>query len=163
MADHTESIQIDFDASVVTYDQLLALFWTNHTSTRTSDDRQYMSAIWCQNEEQLRAALGSKAKLAHAARVTTVIEQISSWTNAEDYHQKFYLRSNQSLFAALGIDGEELINSPTATKLNWYSNGNGTAEELDKDIKRWKTSSDKAKAIRKALGGEFTSSAACGR
>jgi len=53
--DHTESVQIDYDPKVTSYDKLLKLFWNNHDST-ACHTRQYMSAIFYHNEEQKEAA-----------------------------------------------------------------------------------------------------------
>ena len=56
MGDHAETIQIDFDPTRITYEQLLELFWTSHNPCRSAWSRQYMSAIFYEGEQQ-RAAI----------------------------------------------------------------------------------------------------------
>lgn len=46
MGDHTETMQIDYDPSVITYDELLAEFWASHRPTRSAASRQYASVIF---------------------------------------------------------------------------------------------------------------------
>lgn len=49
--DHAETIQIEFDENQVNYEALLDIFWENHNPT-AANKRQYMSAIFYNNEEQ---------------------------------------------------------------------------------------------------------------
>ncbi|TKX53873.1 peptide methionine sulfoxide reductase, partial [Halorubrum sp. SS7] len=67
--------------------------------------------------------------------IGTRIEQLSRFSPAEDYHQKYKLRSVSSLidaFDAAGYDDEALRESPIAAKLNGYAAGHDVAvvEEL---------------------------------
>ena len=45
MMDHTESIEVVFDPTKVTYEKLLDFFWKEHTPTGGSYSRQYMNAV----------------------------------------------------------------------------------------------------------------------
>ena len=56
MKDHSESIQIDFDSKIISYEDLLNLFWSSHSPTHIHFRKQYMSAIWFHDEEQKTSA-----------------------------------------------------------------------------------------------------------
>ena len=60
IGDHAETIQIDFDPTVMTYEELLATFWASHNPIRLKLRRQYMSAIFYHDASQRDAALASK-------------------------------------------------------------------------------------------------------
>lgn len=51
MGDHTETTQIVFDPTVVSYEELLKMFWSDHDATRSSG-KQYRSAIFYESETQ---------------------------------------------------------------------------------------------------------------
>eukprot|EP00899_Mesostigma_viride_P015078 jgi/Mesvir1/23571/Mv18267-RA.1 len=55
MGDHSESVQLSYDPNVITYEQLLDLFWTMHDPMGRRS-RQYMSAIFTHDERQMAAA-----------------------------------------------------------------------------------------------------------
>ncbi len=95
---HAESVEVEFDESVVTYEDLLRHFWQLHDPTqlnRQGPDRgtQYRSAIFYHSPEQQAAATASKEKLAASGRfkdpVVTEIVAAGPFYGAEDYHQQY--------------------------------------------------------------------------
>lgn len=58
-ADHTETVEIEFDPNTTSYEKLLKLFWSNHDST-SCRSRQYMSAIFYHDDTQKDLAIKSK-------------------------------------------------------------------------------------------------------
>src|SRR6266853_5466048 len=95
---HAEVVQVEFDPSQVTYEQLLAVFWENHDPTtlnRQGPDvgTQYRSAVFYHTPEQQAAALASKEKLEGEKRfrrpIVTEIEPAADFHRAEDYHQQY--------------------------------------------------------------------------
>lgn len=93
---HAEVVQVEFDSSKVSYDQLLNVFWENHDPTtlnRQGPDAgsQYRSAIFFHNPEQEKAALASKEahKSGFRKPIVTVIEPAQEFWIAEDYHQQY--------------------------------------------------------------------------
>jgi peptide-methionine (S)-S-oxide reductase len=112
---HTEAVRVVFDPSVVSYEQLLRVFWENHDPTqgmRQGNDvgTQYRSGIYAYDEAQRRAAEDSKnayqAKLAEAGlgSITTEILAAPEFYYAEDYHQQ-YLAKNPGGYCGLGGTG----------------------------------------------------------
>lgn len=96
---HVEAVQVEYDPSQVSYEELLNVFWNSHdptTDNRQSPefDSQYRSAIFFHNAEQEEAARRSKEKLQMSGKFTrdivTEITPASEYYLAEDYHQQYY-------------------------------------------------------------------------
>jgi peptide-methionine (S)-S-oxide reductase len=94
---HAEVVQVTFDPAVVTYDQLLEVFWAMHDPTQI--DRQgpdigdqYRSVILTNSPEQELAATESKARAQaqFSRNIATTIEPLTRFYPAEDYHQRYY-------------------------------------------------------------------------
>lgn len=95
---HAESVQVTFDPSVVSYDQLLDVFFTAHNPTeldRQGNDTgpQYRSAIFYADEAQKQAA-EAKIRALNAAQafpdpIVTAVEPLKSFFAAESYHQNY--------------------------------------------------------------------------
>lgn len=96
---HAEAIKITYDASVITYAQLMQIFFTGHDPTtldRQGNDfgHQYRSAIFYENEDQKKVAEAyikqlNDAKAFDSKVVTTVEDLKGAFYPAEDYHQDY--------------------------------------------------------------------------
>jgi len=135
IGDHTESLQLEYDPTKTTYQELLNIFWSTHNPVYRCS-LQYKSGIWYHNEEQEKLAKLSKEQREKAKGQTfyTVIEPISVFTIAEDYHQKWELRKNREFLKALKINDAQLIKSTPAARLNGYLGGCGSLPELMKEV-----------------------------
>jgi len=96
---HAEAIEITYDANIISYDQLLDVFWMNIDPTDARGqfvDRgsQYRTGIFYLNEEQKRQAEDSRKRLAESGRfdrpIVTEITEATAFYPAEDYHQDYY-------------------------------------------------------------------------
>jgi len=97
---HAEVVQVEYDPKVVSYDDLLTVFWNNHDPTtlnRQGPDvgDQYRSAIFFHDVEQEATAKSSKEKLQNSdkfkdKKIVTEIGPASSFYKAEDYHQQYF-------------------------------------------------------------------------
>lgn len=139
MGDHSETVQIDYDPSRVSYRELLDIFWKSHNASRNSWSRQYRSAVFYHNEEQRKLAEETRDHLASKThqRIATAIEPYSGFTIAEDYHQKHSLRLFPELLDELKADYPDMkdfLYSTAVTRLNGYLGGYGTCESLQKEI-----------------------------
>lgn len=99
---HVEAARIVFDDSVVSYAQLLDIFWRSVDPTDEGGqfcDRghSYTTAIFALDEEQKRAALASKEALTASGKlsapVVTPVLDATRFTDAEDYHQDYYKKN----------------------------------------------------------------------
>src|SRR5216683_2621660 len=95
---HAEVVEVDYDPSKVTYEELLKVFWENHDPTtlnRQGPDvgTQYRSAVFFLTPEQEAAAKASKEKLQKNGRykrpIVTEINPALEFYPAEDYHQQY--------------------------------------------------------------------------
>jgi peptide-methionine (S)-S-oxide reductase len=96
---HAECTQITFDSSIVSYDELLEIFWKTHDPTtlnRQGNDSgtQYRSVIFYHNEEQKQKAEFYKNKITEEKiwdkPIVTEITKFEKFYPAEDYHQEYY-------------------------------------------------------------------------
>jgi peptide-methionine (S)-S-oxide reductase len=96
---HAEAIRIAFDPSVISYHELLDIFFHTHDPTqlnRQGNDvgTQYRSAVFPHSAEQEGAARDAivRAQTDWLAPIVTTIEPLREWYPAEDYHQEYFAR-----------------------------------------------------------------------
>ena len=117
---HTEAIQVTFDRTVIRYEQILDVFFSEHNPTvravrggfgagapwreascgvgitrpfAPQRKAQYKSAIWFHSPEQEQSARAAIAALeARFGKVHTDLAPAAPWTDAEEYHQQFYFK-----------------------------------------------------------------------
>lgn len=97
---HTEAVEIRYDPDVVSYEELLDVFWVNHdptTNTRQFCDKggQYRPGIFYHDAEQKRLAEQSKRRIeqSHSFPVVTEITKAVTFYPAEEYHQDYYKKN----------------------------------------------------------------------
>src|SRR5207302_11329357 len=95
---HAESIKITYDPNVISYGQLLQIFFTAHdptTKDRQGNDsgHQYRSAIFFENDDQKKVSEAYIKQLndakAFSSPIVTTLEPLEGFYPAEDYHQDF--------------------------------------------------------------------------
>lgn len=138
IGDHTETIEIDYDPEVISYRELLEIFFDSHNPYSQAYSRQYASLILYNNSEQQQIAETVKKELeAESGReIKTEIKELDRFYLAEDYHQKFRLQQ-QVAFRDHYLDQmtmEEFINSPAVTKVSGYITGNGERDNIIQNI-----------------------------
>jgi peptide-methionine (S)-S-oxide reductase len=117
---HTEAVLVVFDPAVVSYEQVLKVFWENHDPTqgmRQGNDvgTQYRSAIYTSSPEQAATAAISRDAYQQAltaagrSEITTEVAEAGDFWYAEDYHQQ-YLHKNPLGYCGLGGTG---VSCPT--------------------------------------------------
>jgi peptide-methionine (S)-S-oxide reductase len=99
---HTEAVRVVFDPQIVSYDELLAVFWRNIDPTVTDRQfcdvgNQYRSGIFFHNEAQREAAESSRTELKKAKPfndpIVTEITAGTAFYPAEVYHQDYYKKN----------------------------------------------------------------------
>ena len=95
-----EAVQIKFDSELVSYDELVKIFFRSVDPTDDGGqfcDRghSYTTAIWPQNEEQAKIAMTGKEEAAKAlgSEIATAIEGSAQFWPAEEYHQDYYIKN----------------------------------------------------------------------
>ena len=98
---HIEVVDIFFDSSVITFDELLKIFWFNHDPTslnRQGDDEgsQYSSVIFYYTKKQKnyskKAIILEEKKRKY--KIITKLESAKIFYRAEEYHQNYLVKNN---------------------------------------------------------------------
>jgi peptide-methionine (S)-S-oxide reductase len=155
LGDHSESIQIDYDPNVISYEKLLEVFWADHNPTQGSWSTQYKAAVFYHNEDQKRLAVETRDResVKRNKQIMTEILPAGEFYRAEAYHQKHRLRGERDLmkeFSALYPSNDDFVNSTAAARINGYLDGYGTIESLREELDDLGLSSD---AIKKLMDG----------
>jgi peptide-methionine (S)-S-oxide reductase len=94
---HAEAVEVEYDPEQVSYEDLIAVFWSKHdptTRNRQGYDfgSKYRSAVFFNTPEQQETALKTKAAIQAALPVPVVTEVLPAETfhPAEDYHQQYF-------------------------------------------------------------------------
>jgi peptide-methionine (S)-S-oxide reductase len=134
LGDHSETIEIDYDPAVISYEDLLGQFWAQHDASRPAFSRQYRSAIFYRDEAQKAAAEASRAAWEKriGGRVSTALEPAGAFYRAEDYHQKYYLTHDALLMSELRSiypDIRDFTDSTAVARLQGLVGGHGLPHE----------------------------------
>lgn len=109
---HAEVLEINYNPSVISYEDLLEVFWKSHDPTTLNrqgadSGTQYRSVIFYHNAEQKALADKYKAELnktnAYGKKVVTAIEAAKPFYVAENYHQDYYLKNGSEPYCRLVI------------------------------------------------------------
>ena len=97
---HYEAVEVNYDSNKVSYDQLLDVFWKNIDPYNGQGQfcdigSSYLSAIFYESNEQLKAIEESKKRLTNQdiSKFETHIKKFDVFYPAEDYHQNFYKKN----------------------------------------------------------------------
>lgn len=102
---HAEAVEVEFDPTRISYDNLLEVFWNAHDPTQVNRQgpdvgSQYRSAVFTHSPQQEAAAEASKDRLDASGKlnapVATEITEATTFWRAEDYHQKYLAKRGQA-------------------------------------------------------------------
>jgi peptide-methionine (S)-S-oxide reductase len=139
LGDHTETIQIDYDPTLISYGQLLEIYWDSHNPTVRPSSKQYMSIVFYHNSEQRELAMETKQleEASSGRQIYTEIIPFSEFYLAEDYHQKYHLQQVPELMeelTAIYPNFTDFIDSTAVARINGYVGGHVTFEELQEQL-----------------------------
>ena len=102
---HAEVVEVEYDPSKVSYEELLEVFWNNHDPTQLNRQgpdvgTQYRSVIFFYTPEQEDAARASKEKAQSRFKnpIVTEIKPASEFYRAEEYHQRYFEKNRLARF-----------------------------------------------------------------
>lgn len=111
---HYEAVEITYDPSIISYPQLLGIFWRNidpldKEGQFADKGSQYYSAIFYLDEEQKSQAEHSKQELALILKIQIVTEIIeaSEFYPAEDYHQDYHKKNPERYYSYHNASGRK--------------------------------------------------------
>ena len=152
LGDHSETVQMDYDPRVISYEKLLDVFWDSHDPTESPWSQQYASIIFYHTDEQKKLAIDSmrreEAKL--KSKIYTVILPAKEFYLAEDYHQKYSLRFAPAIFRELNAMYpaiRDLVNSTAAARINGFLDGYGTLADLQEQLPGFGLSAEASKLL----------------
>jgi methionine-S-sulfoxide reductase len=132
IGDHTETILVEFNPGILSYAELLELFWDNHHYRYGKMGKnQYASRIFFTGEAQKSQAEESKTDKESAGEVATEIQKLN-FTVAEDYHQKYRLRHSKMMENFSEMNPAAFRDSPSAAKLNAYAAGHLNLDDIER-------------------------------
>jgi methionine-S-sulfoxide reductase len=136
LGDHTETVEVEYDPSRVSFRDLLRVFWESHDPTEQAWSRQYRNAVFYHSEEQQRLALETRSEVEGrlGRAVKTDVEPAGRFYAAEDYHQKYTLRRYPELWSevrARFASEDAAVASTAAARLNAYLAGYGAPSPRD--------------------------------
>ena len=100
---HVEVVEIEFDPNIITYSELLEVFWRNIDPTALNYQfadvgSQYRTEIFTVGSQQMEEALQSKTELENSGKfdkpIVTAITEAPTFYIAEEYHQDFYKKQS---------------------------------------------------------------------
>jgi len=95
---HAEAIQLEYEPNVISFEELLDIFWANHNPTTPNQQgpdvgSQYRSAVFFHDSDQENKARKAKQDLEESGKfsrkIVTEIVKATTFFNAEEYHQKY--------------------------------------------------------------------------
>lgn len=138
---------------MISYEDLLNIFWSSHYPYQPAFSRQYKSLIFYHNEKQKQIALSSLNSQENKdnKKVYTEIIPFEKFYIAEDYHQKYYLQQNQDLSIIIRKNYDvfaDFFNSTLAARVNGYAGGYDVLQDILVEIDKLEISnSEKEKVI----------------
>lgn len=159
MGDHTETVEIGYDPTSVTLEELLQLFWDRHNPLNINGykGRQYQSLLLYRDGKQretMEAAWRQRADASIGrgpeADGGTEIAPYRAFYPAEERHQKYYLKRYPNALAGLRElypDEAELAGSTLAARLNGLAKGFTSLQRLLEEIERWPASGEQKERI----------------
>ncbi len=124
---------------MISYRDLLDVFWYSHTPTVIPFSDQYKYVIFYHNDEQKALAEETRDNLQKNlnGRIYTEIIPADTFYPAEEYHQKYYLQGIGKLeaeFMAKYPDFNDYVGSTAVARANGYAGGFGTPEVLEEEL-----------------------------
>jgi peptide-methionine (S)-S-oxide reductase len=139
IGNHTEAVQVDFDPSKVSYEELLNVFFLFHNVCTPTWSIQYKNAVFAHSAEQQQLAQDKLTQQAakRGGPAETEVLTAGTFYLAEDYHQKYALRQYKKMSSALTEiypKSRDFIDSTAAARLNAFAHGYGSVELLEAEI-----------------------------
>lgn len=133
IGDHAETVKVIYDPKIISYEELVDFYIENTDANFRPMSGQYRYIVFYENEKQEEYINNLQKQRIENEEQYFTVKQLTDFYMAEDYHQKYQLRLNKTLFnqtLTLFENEEELINSHLATKLNSYYSNQVTKEEM---------------------------------
>lgn len=144
MGDHTETVQLAFDPHIISFEELVEIFWNSHNPLNINDykGKQYRSLLFYSDEHQLEMIHQVSQRRIERGEVepATDIMPISPFYLAEDRHQKYYLKRFPDAMRKLRhlfMTEKEIQNATLAARLNGLAKGYTNMARIVSELENW--------------------------
>lgn len=158
LGDHTETIQIDFDSAIISYEDILKTFWDNHDAAkdRHFKGRQYLSLLNVHSLEQqeVAEAVKNEWEQKNGKTIETEILFDHPFYLAEERHQKYFLkRFSKAMTSVLPLfsDHKSFNDSTVAARLNGFVREYGRLNEIKEELSDWGLTDEEEKTLQDML------------
>ncbi|WP_261800227.1 peptide-methionine (S)-S-oxide reductase [Paenibacillus sp. PAMC21692] len=146
LGDHTETVELLFDEAMITFEDIIRTFWSNHTPLNINGykGRQYQSLLFYHDVGQkasIDAELEQREK-AGLGRPDTEVAPYAGFHLAEDRHQKYYVKRFPSAVSELeslypSENTEAWTGTTIAARLNGIAKGYLNMGQLRSELESW--------------------------
>ncbi|KAG8183608.1 hypothetical protein JTE90_025159 [Oedothorax gibbosus] len=152
---HTEAVEVDYLPSVVTFSDLLRLFWKEASDCGCSKKLQYMTAVFYSRDSQKADAEKSREEYERETgkKVEAKILPLDTFHEAENYHQKYFLRTYHGAFYE-GLPKDDPITSTRNAKLNGFLSGHGNIQDFKENEPLLKLSDEQLCYVEEHITGK---------
>ncbi|MDG0792978.1 peptide-methionine (S)-S-oxide reductase MsrA [Cohnella ginsengisoli] len=154
MGEHSETVEIVYDAELISIDRLLETFWDHHNPVNINGykGRQYQSLLLYRDERQAEAFNRMKKRMeaAKGYPLETEIVPFKAFYAAEPRHQKYYLKRYPDAAGKLrGLyeSEEAFLRSTLAARLNGVAKGYANLAPVLREIQAWPIRPDERDAL----------------
>ena len=133
---HTETIQIEYDPTAISYKELLEIFFENHNPYVKPYSTQYKSIVFYHNQDQKEIYQNYVEKLKENKTLYTQLKEYEKFYYAEFYHQKYQLQGFSRLMKEVQKyypKDMNFINSTLTARLNYFVGTREGKEMLEKE------------------------------
>ncbi|GIP40182.1 methionine sulfoxide reductase [Paenibacillus sp. J31TS4] len=144
IGDHTETVRLWYDSAVVSFEELLEVFWSHHNPDNVNGykDRQYQSIAFYGDERQREAIerVSKRRQSREGREPATERIRAGAFYPAEERHQKYYLKRHPDALARLGElypTMEALTQGTLAARLNGLAKGFTNRSRILEELGQW--------------------------
>lgn len=145
MGDHSEMVQLNFDPEILSFEDILRIFWNNHNPVNINDykGRQYRSMVLYHNEHQkdkVEQIIRERVQEGKG-KPETEISPYAAFYPAEERHQKYYLHRYPNAVDKLSSiypSHLERVDSTLAARLNGLAKGYTNLSQIKQEIAGWR-------------------------
>ncbi|MFO8069636.1 MAG: peptide-methionine (S)-S-oxide reductase [Alkalibacterium sp.] len=158
IGDHTETIQIDFDASLLSYEDILRIYWNSHDAVkdRKFKGRQYLSLLIVHslNQQETADLIKNEWEKRNGKSIGTEIQYDRPFYPAENRHHKYFLKRFPKAMESilpLFFDHKNFTDSTIAARLNGFVRENGRLTDIKDEISDWQLTDEEEHVLRSML------------
>lgn len=149
LGDHTETVEMDYDTRILSLENILDVFWSNHNPLNINEykGRQYQSLVLYRGQIQLNVIqkVMQLREEQGKSKPDTEISPYNRFYPAEDRHQKYYLKRYPHAIEELSNlfpSPQELTNATLAARLNGLAKGYTNLHTILDEIRTWPISEE---------------------